>query len=301
LPALYRRTLIPLINIDLHCHSTFSDGVLPPDQLIARARSREVTALALTDHDETGGLMAAQTAAREHGIILINGVEISVTWRGHTVHIVGLGIDPADPQLQAGLAATRTGRTRRARRIATALDELGIRGSYEGAQQFADNPEIVGRTHFARFLVQQGIVKDVHTAFKRYLGNSQPGHVPHQWAALSDAVQWINSGGGVAVIAHPGRYPLSTAEMNELLAEFRDSGGGAMEVVSGSHRPQQYMVFGELARRYGLAASSGSDFHSPQESRHDLGGLPALPAGCMPVWEKFALIERASALRPLPA
>lgn len=213
-----------------------------------------------------------------------------MTWRGQTLHIVGLGIDPGDARLQAGLAATRAGRTGRARAIAAALEELGIDGSFDGARQFADNPEIVGRTHFARFLVQQGLVKDIAAAFKRYLGNGRPGHVPHQWAALSDAVDWINGSGGAAVIAHPGRYPMSTSEMHELLAEFRERGGAAIEVVSGSHSPQQYATFAGLARRFGLAASAGSDFHSPHESRHDLGNLPAIPEGCAPVWEKFDLI-----------
>ena len=268
-----------------------------PDELLARAGMRQVAALALTDHDETGGLVAARAAAVQHGVTLINGVEISVSWRGQTLHIVGLGIDPDDARLRTGLADTRAGRTRRARNIAAALDVLGIHGSFEGAQRFAGNPQIIGRTHFARFLVQQGVVKDVPTAFRRYLGNGQPGHVPYQWAELSDAVRWISGSGGAAVVAHPGRYPLSASEMNELLTEFRACGGAAIEVVSGSHSPQQYAAFGELARRFGLAASSGSDFHSPRESRHDLGGLPALPSGCTPVWEKFDLVERAAANR----
>lgn len=265
-----------------------------PDDLLARAGARNVTALALTDHDETGGLVAARAAAGNLGIKLVNGVEISVTWRDQTLHIVGLGIDPVNPQLQSGLAITRAGRTQRARNIAAVLEGFGISGSFEGAKQFADNPEIVGRTHFARFLVQQGVVKDVSSAFKRFLGNGRPGHVPHRWAALSDAVGWINGSGGVAVIAHPGRYSVDAATLGELLAEFRDCGGGAIEVVSGSHSPQQYATFGGLARRFGLAASAGSDFHSPRESRQDLGNLPALPAGCTPVWEKFDLVGRVA-------
>jgi hypothetical protein len=266
---------------------------LTPDELLARASVRKVAVLALTDHDATDGLSMARAAAASHGIQLINGVEISATWREQTLHIVGLGIDPDHPQLQSGLAATRAGRTRRAREIAAALDGLGIKGSFEGAQQFADNPEIVGRTHFARFLVQQGAAKDVLTAFKRFLGTNRPGYVSHQWAALPDAVRWINASGGAAVLAHPGRYPLGTSELETLLTEFRDCGGGAIEVVSGSHSPQQYATFGELARRFGLAASAGSDFHSPRESRQDLGSLPALPSGCTPVWEKFGWLERA--------
>ena len=267
---------------------------MPPDELLARASARGVAALALTDHDETGGLAAARTAAESCGLKLINGVEISVTWRNQTLHIVGLGIDPAHPQLQTGLGTIRNGRTQRAQRIAGALDDFGIAGSFEGAKKFADNPEIIGRTHFARFLVQCGAVKDMQSAFKRYLGAGRPGHVPHRWAALRDAIGWINASGGVAVLAHPGRYPLDTPVMRELLAEFRDCGGGGIEVVSGSHAPQHCAAFAKLAQHFGLAASAGSDFHSPHESRHDLGHLPALPAGCAPVWEKFDLLKQAA-------
>jgi len=276
-----------LLNIDLHSHSVYSDGTLTPENLVARAAQRGVAALALTDHDETGGLAAARAAAAAHGIRLIDGVEISVTWRGHTVHIVGLGIDPEHAVLQAGLAATRGGRIGRARKMAAALAELGIAGSFEGAQRFADNPQMIGRTHFARFLLEQGAVKDIKTAFKRFLGAGQPGFVPQQWADLGDAVRWIRASGGVAVIAHPGRYPLDTALLRGLLSEFRDFGGRAIEVVSSSHKPHQYQTFAEHAQHYGLAASAGSDFHSPEESYHDLGSLPALPDGCVPVWEEL--------------
>jgi len=274
-----------LHNLDLHSHSTFSDGTLTPDGLVARAAQRGVTVLALTDHDETGGLAAARAAAVEHHIRLVDGVEISVTWSGQTIHVVGLGIDPSDAELQAGLAATRGGRTARAEKIVGAFEALGITGSRDGAQQYASNPQLIGRTHFARFLVKQGIVKDLKTAFKRFLGGGQPCFVPHQWATLGAAVGWINGSGGAAVLAHPGRYPFDTAQMRALLAEFRDLGGAAIEVVSSSHRPHHCAAFAAHARQFGLAASAGSDFHSPQESYHDLGSLPALPAGVTPVWE----------------
>ena len=274
-----------MITYDLHSHSTFSDGTLAPEHLVERAAQRGVTVLALTDHDDTGGLAAARAAAAEHGIQFIDGVEISVTWRGRTIHIVGLGIDPGNAALQTGLAATRGGRIERARKMAAALDELGIAGSFEGVQQFSDNPRMIGRTHFARFLRQQGVVKDIKTAFKRFLGGGQPCYVPQTWASLGDALSWINASGGVAVIAHPGRYPLDTAELRALLSEFRDFGGVALEVASGSHKPHQYSTFAAHAKQFGLAASTGSDFHSPQESYHDLGSLPALPSGCTPVWE----------------
>jgi len=274
-----------LINIDLHSHSTFSDGTLMPESLVARAAQRGVTTLALTDHDDTGGLAAARAAAAEHGIRLIDGVEISVTWHGQTLHIVGLGIDPSDAVLQAGLAATRGGRADRAERMIAAFEALGIAGSRDGAQQFAANPQLIGRTHFARFLVTQGVVKDIKTAFKRFLGGGQPCYVPHEWATLDAAVSWINGSGGTAVLAHPGRYPLDTAQMRALLSEFRDLGGAAIEVVSSSHRPHHYAAFAAHARQFGLAASAGSDFHSPHESYHDLGSLPELPTGLTPVWE----------------
>jgi predicted metal-dependent phosphoesterase TrpH len=274
---------------DLHSHSLHSDGTLTPEALVERAAGRGVKQLALTDHDETRGLAAAHAAAQTHGIEVVDGVEISVTWRGHTIHVVGLGIDPANAELQAGLKATRGGRTGRAQQIAGALDGVGVPGSLEGAQRFADNPEMIGRAHFARFLVERGAVKNMNAAFKRYLGAGQPAFVPQQWAALSDAVAWINGSGGIAVIAHPGRYKLDTREMREFLGEFRDAGGGGIEVVSSSHRPHQYEIFAKYTREFGLAASAGSDFHSPGESYHDIGGLPALPRGCVPVWEQLGL------------
>lgn len=276
-----------LNKIDLHSHSTFSDGTLAPDELIARAAQRGVTTLSLTDHDDTGGLAFARAAAQRHGLSFVDGVEISVTWHGQTIHIVGLGIDPENLQLQAGLAATRAGRAERADKMVAALDRLGIAGSREGARQFAGNPQMIGRTHFARFLVKQGIVKDVKGAFKRLLGNSQPCHVPHQWASLRDAVEWITGSGGLAVLAHPGRYSLDTRQLRVLLSEFRNLGGAALEVVTGSHKPHHCTAFAAISREFGLAASSGSDFHSPAESFHDLGSLPDLPHGCEPVWERL--------------
>jgi predicted metal-dependent phosphoesterase TrpH len=268
---------------DLHSHSTFSDGTLTPEELIARALERGLAVLALTDHDETSGLAAARAAARGTSLTFVNGVEISVTWRGHTLHIVGLGIDPDNAGLAGGLATTRSGRERRAGKIVAAFDALGITGTAEGAREFAGNDELISRTHFARFLVKTGAVKDMQSAFKRYLGAGQPCFVPHQWASLGDAVSWIKESGGVAVIAHPGRYPLDSAQMRELIGEFRDHGGAAIEVVTASHKPHQYATFAAHARAFGLAASAGSDFHSPAESYHDLGSLPALPPELVPV------------------
>ena len=274
-------------NPDLHSHSTASDGALAPTALLARAARRGVAELALTDHDDTSGLAEAAVAAREHGIHLVNGVEISVTWQGHTIHIVGLGIDPACAVLQDGLAATRDGRAARAQRMDEAFVALGIGGVLAGAQGFAANPALISRTHFARHLCVTGRVRNMQDAFNRYLGAGKPCFVEQRWAALADAVGWIRAAGGSAVIAHPGRYPLKPAQLRALLGEFRDLGGAALEVISSSHQPAQFAAFARLAGEFGLAASLGSDFHAPQESR-DLGGLPGLPAGCEPVWRRLA-------------
>ena len=276
-------------NPDLHSHSTVSDGTLAPAAVVARAVQCGVTALALTDHDDTGGLAEAAAAAKEHGVTFINGVEISVTWRDQTIHVLGLEIDPADSSLQAGLSATRAGRTVRAQRMAAAFDALGIEGTFEGAQRFAGNPRMIGRAHFARHLREAGKVKNVQDAFRRWLGAGRPCNVEQQWATLDDAVGWIRGAGGLAVIAHPGRYPLDGPQLRALCREFRDLGGAALEVVTSSHQPRQFAVFAQLATEFGLAASVGSDFHSPQESR-DLGNLPPLPAGCEPVWRMLAAV-----------
>ncbi len=264
-----------------------SDGTVAPAALLARAARRGVGTLALTDHDDTGGLAEAAAAAREHGIRFINGVEISVTWQAQTIHIVGLGIDPENMALQAGLAATRAGRTDRAKRMAAVFDALNISGTFEGALRFAGNPRMISRTHFARYLCETGQVKSSKDAFRRWLGTGRACDVAQEWAGLSDAVSWINGSGGVAVIAHPGRYALDRPQMRALLSEFRDVGGAALEVVTGSHQAHEYSLFARHAVEFGLAASCGSDFHSPQES-HDLGGLPPLPVLCEPVWHRLA-------------
>jgi predicted metal-dependent phosphoesterase TrpH len=288
-----------LTNIDLHCHSTYSDGTLTPTQLIEHAASRGVGVLALTDHDATDGLAEARDAAGEHGIGLINGVEISVSWRERTVHVVGLQVDPGSPALAAGLAAIRAGRDRRAEKIVAAFDAAGITGSGSGARRFVANAQMIGRTHFARFLVERGTVKSVQSAFKRFLGAGQPCFISHQWAKLDEAVSWIRGAGGVAVLAHPGRYPFDTAEMRALLAEFRELGGAAIEVVSGAHGPHHRQMFAKQAGYFGLAGSAGSDYHGPGESYLDLGGLPALPLGCNPVWSGWDLPDLSR--KPLAA
>lgn len=277
-----------LRNIDLHCHSIVSDGVLSPAELVKRAAAGGVDVLALTDHDDTGGLDEARATAVEVGIALINGVEISVSWNKHTVHIVGLNVDPANEQLQQGLESIRAGRTDRAVRMAHALDARGIHGSLEGAYAFAANKRIIGRTHFARFLVENGYAKDVKTVFKKFLVKGKPGYVTHQWTALENAVSWINASGGIAVMAHPGRYHMGEASMQLLLSEFKEMGGQGIEVVTGSHTPDQFARFADYAAHYGFFASRGSDFHGPDESYIDLGRLPDLPSSCTPVWHNWS-------------
>lgn len=276
------------MNIDLHCHSNVSDGALAPREVALRAARRGVDVWALTDHDQVAGLPEARTAALEAGMQFVAGVEISVTWRGSTLHIVGLRIDPGNPTLAAGLAKVRGGRRERAKRMAEELKVSGIDGAYEGALRHADNPDMVGRTHFARFLAETGVVADTKGAFRRFLVPGKPGYVPHEWAALADAVAWICAAGGQPVLAHPGRYHLSAGAMDSLLQEFREAGGEAIEVVTGSHSPDQYAHFAALARHHGFAASRGSDFHGPDEGA-EFGTLPPLDPHLRPVWRDWAL------------
>lgn len=281
-----------MLDYDLHCHSTVSDGLLLPAVLMARAAERGVKFIALTDHDDTDGLAEAAQAAAQHQMKFINGVEISVTWRSHTLHIVGLNIDPANKALQEGLHSVREGRGERARLMSESLARAGIGGVLEGAYQYASNREIIGRTHFARYLVETGHAKDVRSVFKSFLIKGKPGFVPHQWAVLSDAVNWINGSGGVAVLAHPGRYtsgrkPMGRKALRELLAEFVELGGRGIEVVTGSHTPEQYAEFAKYATEFNLLSSCGSDFHGPGESYRDLGRLPDLPLECRPIWQAW--------------
>jgi len=276
-----------MLNIDLHCHSTVSDGLLTPTQLVERAATRGVSMLALTDHDDLGGLDEARCVANKKNIIFINGVEISVTWRNRTLHIVGLDVDPKHLPLVQGLEAIRSGRVTRASNIAAQLDKFGVQGSLEGAYDYAGEGGLIGRTHFARFLAEQGYAKNVKSVFKKYLVKGKPGYVSHQWAPLSDAVDWICGSGGKAVIAHPARYKLGKNLLDELLFEFRALGGSAIEVITASHTPEQSLLFAHHANRMGLLASRGSDFHGPGESYFDLGRMPEFPVECMPVWDDW--------------
>ena len=276
------------LNADLHCHSVVSDGTLTPEELAARAQRNGVQLWALTDHDEISGQHRAAAAAQAIGMDYLSGTEISVSFANTTVHIVGLGFDADNAALEQGLTATRGGRDSRAQAMAHDLARVGIHGAYEGALQYVSNPALISRTHFARFLVETKVCKDTGEVFRKYLVEGKPGFVPHRWASLGDAVRWITNAGGVAVIAHPARYRLTSNEEFALFSEFKQHGGQGVEVVTGSHSAAEYAEYADMAREFGLAASRGSDFHSPDESHTELGSLPPLPRGVTPVWQLLA-------------
>ncbi|MBC3935348.1 PHP domain-containing protein [Undibacterium sp. CY7W] len=274
-----------LLNADLHSHSTVSDGVLTPSDLAIRAKRNGVELWALTDHDEVSGVAEARVAAADLRLPFVAGVEVSVTWAGKTVHIVGLQVDETNPQLLAGLANTRSGRERRARDMAQDLQQrAGIAGVYEGALKYVGNPDLISRSHFARYLAEIGAASTVSDAFKHFLTEGKPGYVPHRWASLKDAVSWIREAGGVAVIAHPGRYELTPLAFDCFFREFKAFGGVAIETVTGSHTVDQYAEYAGIAARYGFLSSRGSDFHSPEDFEVDIGQLQALPRDSVPVW-----------------
>ncbi len=276
---------VHLLNADLHSHSRFSDGTLEPEALAARFAAAGVELWALTDHDEIGGLARARAAAHAAGLDMLSGCEISVSFAGETVHIVGLGFDADDPALVEGLAATRGGRLARAREMAAGLERVGLKGALEGALKYVGNPELVSRTHFARWLVEIGQCPDTSSVFRRYLKEGLPGYVEHRWAKLGDAVGWITGAGGLAVIAHPARYRFSPSAEYALLSEFVEHGGRGIEVVTSAHGAADVERVAGLAQEFGLLASRGSDFHSPGESRFEPGEMPDLPGRLTPVWE----------------
>jgi predicted metal-dependent phosphoesterase TrpH len=282
------------LNADLHSHSTASDGTLGAAALAARAKANGVELWALTDHDELSGLPAARAAAQAAGLGFVDGIEVSVTFAGTTVHIVGLGIVPTNDELVAGIAGVRAGRELRAKQMGDGLARVGIRGAYEGAIKLAPNPDLVSRTHFGRFLIASGVAPDMHAVFRRYLTEGKPGYVEHRWAKLGEAVRWIRAAGGIAVIAHPGRYKFTPTEEYALFSEFQAHGGEGVEVVTGSHHAGDIAKYTEMALEFGLLASRGSDFHDPGESRLDLGLLPdqlQLSPRLTPVWSRWTAAE----------
>ncbi|HYD97063.1 MAG TPA: 3',5'-nucleoside bisphosphate phosphatase [Noviherbaspirillum sp.] len=278
-----------MLNVDLHCHSNVSDGALAPAEVAARAKAGSVDVWALTDHDEIGGIAEAREAAAALGMRYVTGVEISVTWAGRTIHVVGLRFDENNRDLAEGLKRTRCGREQRAHEMAAQLAAVGIPDAFEGALKHVGNPDLISRTHFARYIIETGACKDVQEVFANYLIEGKPGYVPHRWATLRDAVSWIRGAGGIAVVAHPGRYDLSDLELDALLSEFKQLGGAGVEVVTGSHTVDEYARFARIAQQYGLLASRGSDFHAPGESQTELGALPALPPNLTPVWHDWAV------------
>ncbi|ASK27071.1 PHP domain-containing protein [Neisseria chenwenguii] len=274
--------------IDLHCHSTVSDGTLSPAEVVRLAHENGCTLLALTDHDHTGGLAEARAEADTIGLRFINGVEISVTWHGRTIHVVGLDFDPENETLQTLLAKVRQGRLKRLEAIAAKLEKKGIAGAFEGALALAANPEMVGRTHLAEFLIQNNHVRNKQQAFAKYLGDGKSCAVPHQWAELADCVNAVNGADGLAVIAHPMRYDLSATAKRRLFEEFKALGGAGIEVHSGNCDKNDRLNYALLAERYGLLAGAGSDFHRLNDfSGGTLGACPELPPNCKPVWEHF--------------
>ncbi len=274
------------LNADLHCHSLVSDGTLAPAVLARRALDNGVQLWALTDHDELGGLAEARQACAEIGLEFVTGVEVSVSVDDQTVHVVGLGVDPAHAELRARLRGMSEGRDARARRMAEALREhTGVEDAYAGACRLAGNPALISRTHFARHLVERGVCANTGEVFARFLTPGKPGYVEHAWATLEQAIGWIREAGGLAVLAHPGRYRFTPQRERELLARFVELGGAGIEVVTGSHSAADWRKYAALAREFGLRASRGSDFHCPRESRCDLGRLPRLPEGLSPIWD----------------
>ncbi len=269
--------------IDLHMHSTRSDGSLEPAELVERAAAAGIELLALTDHDTIGGLDEAHTAASRAGIEFAPGVEISATWRFQVIHVLGLWIDPASAALRGALERQTDRRRIRMRKMCAALSKLRLPGD-ELLAAVQANPGVPTRSHLAAALESGGHVRRAEDAFRKYLGRGKPGYVPADWPALEEVVGWIRGAGGIASLAHPMRYALSSGGRNRLLTDFTAAGGGAIEVVSGGNGTQQRCACAALARRHGLQGSLGSDFHDPQLAWNPLGRLAKLPDGIDPVW-----------------
>ena len=279
---------LPPQRPDLHCHSTVSDGTRSPAWLAQRAHEQGVDLWALTDHDEVAGVAEAAEAASRLGVPFLSGVEISITWQEKTIHIVALGVDENHPGLIDNLRRNRMGRAERAQAMAHRLAALGIPGAWEGALRYVSNMELISRAHVARYLVDTGVCRTVSEVFLHYLGEGKPAFVPHRWASLEEALEWIRAAGGMAVVAHPARYDFAPMQEQAFFDAFAALGGQAVEVVTSAHSAQEVQHYAQLARQRGLYASCGSDFHSPEESRCNLGELPALPAGLTPIWQPLA-------------
>lgn len=273
---------------DLHSHSTASDGALSPTELVIRAKAQNVTALALTDHDTVSGLNEAIETAKLMEINLISGIEISTTWKKRCLHIVGLNINPNSETLLKGLERQQSIRAERAKTIALKLEKKGIKGAYEAVVAASKNGMIT-RSHFASFLLKENHVSRGQEAFDRYLGDGKPAYVATVWADLDDAINWIQQAGGVAVLAHPLRYKMTASWMRRLLVEFKAFGGEGIEVVTGRSSKEDIRISADYAKKFELAGSVGSDFHTPKNQWIELGRFPQLPEDIQPIWERFNL------------
>lgn len=271
---------------DLHSHSSASDGILSPAALVSRAKSNNVTALALTDHDTVAGLAEAQQQSRLEGLELIPGIEFSSQWQGRGIHIVGLNIDPEAPSIKQGVEIQASRRRLRAEQIAARLEKSGVRDALAGARAQAGGDNL-GRPHFARYLVEAGYVSNINQAFKKYLGAGKPGDIRQCWPEFADVVAWIRAAGGIAVLAHPCKYKMTRSKLCAMVLAFVEAGGQAIEVVSGAQTPVQTRDIAGIAHKYGLLASCGSDFHGPGQAWQELGRFPSLPAQAEAVWHSF--------------
>ena len=274
----------PVSTVDLHTHSTASDGSLAPAAVVQAAAEAGVQMLALTDHDTVSGLDEAAAAARRCGITLLPGVELSVRWKERSLHLVGLGIDPSTPSLLAGLAELQRIREVRAAGIALRLERIGVRDALVRTQALAHGNQPT-RTHFARLLVADGVCRDLERAFSRYLGAGKPAYVGAAWPELDQAVSWIRAAGGHAVIAHPLRYRFGSQLRGRLYQAFRDMGGAGIEVCCGTSDADDVRRSAAEAVEHGLQGSVGSDFHGPEQPWVRLGRVAPLPATVTAVWQ----------------
>ncbi|MGO1296418.1 MAG: RNase RNM [Vibrio sp.] len=275
------------MKIDLHSHTTASDGRFSYDALIERAREFDIDVLAITDHDSVDSLQPAQDYIQEHGypMVLIPGIEISTVWQNKDIHIVGLNVDPANPQLAQLIVEQKQRRRARAALIGERLEKVTCPGILEEVQVLAGEAEIT-RAHFAKWLVDNGYAKTMQKVFKNYMTRNNPGYVPPNWCTMSDAIEAIHAAGGQAVLAHPARYQLTTKWVKRMLETFAAAGGDAMEVAQPQQAPQEKRILGDYAIQYNLLASQGSDFHYPSPWM-DLGRNLWLPKGVTPIWETW--------------
>ncbi|QCR08651.1 PHP domain-containing protein [Brenneria rubrifaciens] len=289
MPEEYQSILSSFPLYDLHSHTTASDGLLTPAELVARAVERRVNVLAITDHDTTGGVAEARRAVEQQGLPLrlISGVEISTQWENHEIHIVGLGMDIEHPALCSLLQLQAQSRQDRAEQIAIRLEKARVYDALAGASRLATGGQIT-RAHFARYLVEIGVAQNINQVFRKYLARGKTGYVPPQWCTIKQAIDVIHQSGGVSVLAHPGRYDLTAKWLKRLLTEFAGDGGQAMEMAQCQQAPDERTQLARYARDFHLMGSQGSDFHQPC-AWIELGRNLWLPANVDPVWQHPAL------------